>query len=108
MSPHNLADFEVDHDLPRGDYETQLEALQHRLELIQAAYIMQGLKGIVAIEGWDASGKGGLVTRILERSKSDGPVVLKTEEPPMLPNGNPLPEAFMEDLKKSRKALAEA
>ncbi len=64
MSPHNLADFEIDHDLPRGDYETQLEALQHRLELIQAAYIMQGLKGIVAIEGWDASGKGGLVTRM--------------------------------------------
>jgi AMP-polyphosphate phosphotransferase len=49
MSPHNLADFEIDHDLPRGDYETQLEALQHRLELIQAAYNMQGLKGIVAI-----------------------------------------------------------
>ena len=63
-SPHNLADFEIDHDLPRGDYETQLEALQHLLELIQAAYIMQGLKGIVAIEGWDASGKGGLVTRM--------------------------------------------
>ena len=64
MSPHNLASFEVDHDLPRADYETQLEALQHRLELIQAAYIAQGLKGIVAIEGWDASGKGGLITRL--------------------------------------------
>jgi AMP-polyphosphate phosphotransferase len=65
MSPHNLADFEVDHDLPRDDYDTQLEALQHRLELIQSAYISQGLKGIVAIEGWDASGKGGLVTRMV-------------------------------------------
>ncbi|OYQ27241.1 polyphosphate kinase [Sandarakinorhabdus cyanobacteriorum] len=64
MSPHSLADFETDHDLPRADYETRLEALQHRLELIQAAYIAQGLKGIVAIEGWDAAGKGGLVTRM--------------------------------------------
>lgn len=64
MSPHNLADFETDHDLPRDQYETRLEALQHRLELIQAAYIAQGLKGIVAIEGWDAAGKGGLVTRM--------------------------------------------
>ena len=64
MSPHSLTDFEVDHDLPRDSYETQLEALQHRLELIQAAYIAQGLKGIVALEGWDASGKGGLVTRM--------------------------------------------
>ncbi len=64
MSPHNLADFEADHDLPRAEYETRLEALQHRLELIQAAYIAHGLKGIVAIEGWDAAGKGGLVTRM--------------------------------------------
>ncbi len=64
MSPHNLADFDVDHDLPRADYETRLEELQHRLELIQAAYIAHGLKGVVAIEGWDAAGKGGLVTRM--------------------------------------------
>jgi polyphosphate kinase 2 (PPK2 family) len=64
MTPHNLADFETDHDLSRDDYETQLEALQHRLELIQAAYIAQGLKGIVALEGWDAAGKGGLVKRM--------------------------------------------
>jgi polyphosphate kinase 2 (PPK2 family) len=64
MSPYNLADFEVDHDLPRADYEARLAALQHRLELIQAAYIAQGLKGIVAIEGWDAAGKGGLITRM--------------------------------------------
>lgn len=64
MSPYNLASFETDHDLPRDQYETRLEALQHRLELIQAAYIAQGLKGIVAIEGWDAAGKGGLVTRM--------------------------------------------
>lgn len=64
MSPHNLADFEADHDLSRDAYEAQLDALQHRLELIQAAYIAQGLKGIVALEGWDAAGKGGLVTRM--------------------------------------------
>lgn len=64
MSPHNLADFEVDHDLPREAYAAQLDALQHRLELIQAAYIAQGLKAIVALEGWDAAGKGGLVKRM--------------------------------------------
>jgi polyphosphate kinase 2 (PPK2 family) len=64
MSPHNLADFETDHGLPRASYDEQLEALQQRLELIQAAYIAQGLKAIVALEGWDAAGKGGLVTRM--------------------------------------------
>jgi polyphosphate kinase 2 (PPK2 family) len=65
MSPIDLADFETDHDLPRDVYEERLLALQHRLELIQSAYITQGLKGIVAIEGWDAAGKGGVITRML-------------------------------------------
>ncbi len=64
MSPHRLAAFDTCPDLPRADYESRLEALQHRLELIQAAYIAHGLKAIVAIEGWDAAGKGGLVTRM--------------------------------------------
>lgn len=65
MKPASLSDFETDHDLPRSQYDEQLEALQHRLELIQAAYIAQGLTAIVALEGWDAAGKGGLVTRMM-------------------------------------------
>jgi polyphosphate kinase 2 (PPK2 family) len=63
--PINLADFETDQAMPRGEYETRLAELQHRLELIQAAYIYNGHKAMVALEGWDASGKGGLVTRML-------------------------------------------
>ncbi len=47
-------------------YAEALEALQQRLELIQAAYIVQGRRGIVAIEGWDAGGKGGLIKRMVE------------------------------------------
>ncbi len=44
---------------------TRLEALQHQLELIQAAYINQGRKAMIALEGWDAAGKGGLITRMV-------------------------------------------
>ena len=47
-----------------ADYDDRLKALQFKLQLIQAAYITQGLRGIVAIEGWDASGKGGLIKRL--------------------------------------------
>lgn len=60
----NLADYETDHDLGRKDYEARLIELQHKLELIQAAYIVQGRKAMVAIEGWDAAGKGGLISRM--------------------------------------------
>ena len=65
MPKIDLADYEDDNDLDRQVYETRLEVLQHQLELIQAAYINQGRKAIIAIEGWDAAGKGGLITRLI-------------------------------------------
>jgi len=65
MSRIQLSEFEVDADLERDDYETQLNALQQQLEKIQAAYIDQGLKAVIAIEGWDAAGKGGLISRLI-------------------------------------------
>ncbi|MBV8972014.1 MAG: polyphosphate kinase [Sphingomonadaceae bacterium] len=64
MSKLRLKDFEDAPEVKRHDYEAKLVALQHKLELIQAAYITQGLRGIVAVEGWDASGKGGLIRRL--------------------------------------------
>ncbi len=66
MSKIRLRDFERDGDLGRAAYEEQLQSLQHQMELIQAAYINQGLKAIIAVEGWDAGGKGGLITRLVE------------------------------------------
>ena len=64
MGKLRLKDFECPDPLDRPSYDERLLALQHRLELIQAAYITQGLRGIVAVEGWDASGKGGLIKRL--------------------------------------------
>jgi len=65
MAKLRLSDFENDKDLPTAAYEKRLVELQHKMELIQSAYINQGLKAIIAIEGWDASGKGGLITRLV-------------------------------------------
>lgn len=64
MTKLRLRDFESAPDIKRQDYDTRLLDLQYKLQLIQAAYITQGLRGIVAIEGWDASGKGGLIQRM--------------------------------------------
>ncbi len=59
----DLGDFEDgrDHD---GDYAVELVALQNRLTRIQAAYIMHKRSAIIAFEGWDASGKGGVIQRL--------------------------------------------
>ncbi len=65
MAKLRLEDFEADPGMDRRDYEDRLEALQHQLDLIQAAYINQGRKAMIALEGWDAAGKGGLITRMV-------------------------------------------
>ncbi len=64
MSKLRLKDFEEAPEVKRADYDARLLKLQYELQLIQAAYITQGLRGIVAIEGWDAAGKGGLIQRM--------------------------------------------
>jgi len=60
-----LGDFETGVELDREAYEARLLELQHQLELVQAAYINQGLKAAIAVEGWDAAGKGGLIKRLV-------------------------------------------
>jgi polyphosphate kinase 2 (PPK2 family) len=57
--------FETGAELDREAYEARLIELQHQLELVQAAYINQGLKAAIAVEGWDAAGKGGLIKRMV-------------------------------------------
>jgi polyphosphate kinase 2 (PPK2 family) len=61
----DLADYEQDEDLDREIYAARLVELQHKLEQIQAAYINHNQRAIIAIEGWDAAGKGGLITRLI-------------------------------------------
>lgn len=64
MSKLRLKNFENVPEVSSHDYGERLKALQFKLQLIQAAYISQGLRGIIAVEGWDASGKGGLIKRL--------------------------------------------
>lgn len=58
-----LSDFESDGKY-EGDYEADLVALQQRLGRIQVAHIVHGRSAIIAFEGWDASGKGGAISRL--------------------------------------------
>lgn len=48
----------------REAYEEALAERQHRLVLLQRAYLMQGRSAVIVLEGYDAAGKGGLIRRI--------------------------------------------
>ena len=59
----DLKDFEDGKDYD-GDYDADLSKLQERLWRIQTAHIIHGKSAIIAFEGWDASGKGGAISRL--------------------------------------------
>lgn len=50
-----------------GDYDADLKALQDRLARIQVAHIVHKKRAIIALEGWDAAGKGGIIQRLTAR-----------------------------------------
>jgi AMP-polyphosphate phosphotransferase len=49
----------------KGDYAADLLALQERLARIQVAHIVRKKPAIIVFEGWDASGKGGAIRRLV-------------------------------------------
>jgi len=48
-------------------YERKLAKLQLKLLALQQRYVHGGRRAIVAFEGWDAAGKGGVIRRLNER-----------------------------------------
>jgi polyphosphate kinase 2 (PPK2 family) len=58
-----LSDYEAGHKYD-GHYKHDLKKLQKRLERIQVAHAMHKRPAIIALEGWDAAGKGGIIQRM--------------------------------------------
>ena len=65
-------------------YQSELKDLQHRMLRIQQGLYYGGMRAIVALEGFDAAGKGGAIRRLTENVDPRG---LK-----VVPVGPPLPE----------------
>lgn len=48
----------------KGDYESDLAALQDRLSRILVSHVVHRRRSMIVLEGWDAAGKGGAIQRI--------------------------------------------
>ena len=66
------ADFESSVLENKAIYQRKLKKLQERVLYIQQAYFHQGERAIIVFEGWDASGKGGVIRRLTERMDPRG------------------------------------
>ena len=63
-----LAKVDLDEKIKDEEtYERRLKALQLRMLEIQQAYLRQGRRAILVLEGWDTAGKGGLIRRLSSR-----------------------------------------
>ncbi len=58
--------FPYEDKLDKGDYDTQIYALQKQLVLHQAHMSKVGTRTVIIFEGRDAAGKGGTIKRFLE------------------------------------------
>jgi AMP-polyphosphate phosphotransferase len=59
----NLSDFEAGTKFGHG-YQDALAKLQKRLAELQSLHIIHNCRTIIVFEGWDASGKGGIIKRM--------------------------------------------
>jgi polyphosphate kinase 2 (PPK2 family) len=62
-------------------YKKALKHLQKRMLAVQQAYYHQGLRAIICVEGWDASGKGGAIRRLTEQLDPRGYTVFPIAAP---------------------------
>lgn len=58
-----LSDYETGAKFD-GDFDRDLHRLQQRLERVQVAHIIHDRRSVIAFEGWDAAGKGGIIKRM--------------------------------------------
>jgi AMP-polyphosphate phosphotransferase len=59
-----LAEITKHPKVPFADYERELRSMQFTMQTIQQAYLGTRERAVVVLEGWDASGKGGIVRRL--------------------------------------------
>ncbi|PZU09618.1 polyphosphate kinase [Sphingomonas sp.] len=59
----DLSDYEAGHPY-KGHYQSDLAALQQRLDRILVAHILHRRRAVIMFEGWDAAGKGGIIQRL--------------------------------------------
>lgn len=50
----------------KPEYERRLEKLQIKMLSIQQCFFHEKRRGVIAVEGWDAAGKGGMIQRLTE------------------------------------------
>jgi polyphosphate:AMP phosphotransferase len=79
-----LSKVDLSLSLERDAYRERLDALQARLHRLSLKARARGLSTVLAFEGWDAAGKGGVIRRVTQS--------LEAGDYRVIPTGAPTPE----------------
>ncbi len=79
-----LSRIDLSPEMRKREYRTRKDELQSQLLALQLELKVRGIPIVIAIEGWDASGKGGAIHRLVNkldpRSYSVHPISAPTHE----------------------------
>lgn len=76
-----LSKVDLSASLERDDYRARLDALQARLHHLSLKARKRGVTTVLAFEGWDAAGKGGVIRRITQSLEAGDYRVIPTAAP---------------------------
>lgn len=76
-----LAGVDVTKSLTKEEYKKKLKKLQDELQLLHNEMYLKRIPVVVALEGWDAAGKGGAIKRLTEKMDPRGYEVVPTAAP---------------------------
>lgn len=76
-----LSKVDLTRALERDDYRRRLEKLQGRLHRLSLRARERGLTTVLAFEGWDAAGKGGVIRRVTQSLEAGDYRVIPTAAP---------------------------
>jgi polyphosphate kinase 2 (PPK2 family) len=76
-----LSKVDLSASLEREDYRRRLDELQARLHRLSLKARARGVSTVLAFEGWDAAGKGGVIRRITQSLEAGDYRVIPTAAP---------------------------
>jgi polyphosphate:AMP phosphotransferase len=82
--PPAFKDIDLTLDIAKDEYERELKELQERLANLQLEVYARKVPVVIAYNGWDASGKGGNIRRLVQNLDPRGykviPIIVPTDE----------------------------
>lgn len=76
-----LQGVDLSKDMKKEEYKTKVEELQKKLATLHNRMYREKVPVIIALEGWDAAGKGGTIKRITEKIDPRGYEVVSISSP---------------------------